>query len=212
MREVYWLGGSPCSGKSSVAELLSARHGLLHYKCDDHFDRHLSRGYADALPVSRALKGASAEYIFMRSADENLALAWEIYREIFRYVLEDLKALSKPVLAEGAQLQPESLRETGVESERVFYLVPDEAFQRYYYAKRTWAPQRVADASNPVMALENWMERDVRYARRVAMDAGQLGYEVQWVDGAMTLEETADLVAKHMGLGSVCRSGNADAG
>ena len=31
---VYYIGGSPCSGKSTVAEALAARYGLTYFKAD----------------------------------------------------------------------------------------------------------------------------------------------------------------------------------
>ncbi len=36
---VYFIGGSPCSGKSTVARALSARYDLTYFKVDDHLDR-----------------------------------------------------------------------------------------------------------------------------------------------------------------------------
>lgn len=38
---VYFIGGSPCSGKSIVAEALSSRFGLKYFKVDDHLDHYL---------------------------------------------------------------------------------------------------------------------------------------------------------------------------
>lgn len=31
---IYYIGGSPCAGKSSVAEILSRRYGLNYFKVD----------------------------------------------------------------------------------------------------------------------------------------------------------------------------------
>ena len=36
---VTWIGGSPCSGKSTIAALLADRHGLRRYDCDAAFER-----------------------------------------------------------------------------------------------------------------------------------------------------------------------------
>src|SRR4051812_44033795 len=35
-----WIGGSPCSGKSTVAAVIAAARGLPLYSCDDAFERH----------------------------------------------------------------------------------------------------------------------------------------------------------------------------
>ena len=47
---VYFIGGSPCSGKSTVAQALSARYDLTYFKVDDHLDRYLKMGAADGKP------------------------------------------------------------------------------------------------------------------------------------------------------------------
>lgn len=192
-----WFGGSPCSGKSTAAETLSRRHGLVHYKCDDHFDAHLTRGHDDELPACRAVKHGSTDEIFLRSPAENLALAWDLYDEMFRYILEDVSRLPGPVIVEGTQLQPSHLAALGIPASRVFYLVPTEPFQRHHYSLRTWAPSRVADSANPPQALNNWMTRDAAYARRIAEEAAPHGYPVLWVDGSLTPEATCTQIERH---------------
>jgi cytidylate kinase len=36
----YRIGGSPCSGKSTIADRLAATYGMQVYRCDDAFFRH----------------------------------------------------------------------------------------------------------------------------------------------------------------------------
>src|SRR4051794_31012591 len=43
LKHVFWLGGSSCAGKTSIARLLAAAHGLLVYSCDDAFEAHRRR-------------------------------------------------------------------------------------------------------------------------------------------------------------------------
>ena len=38
---IYYIGGSPCAGKSSVAEILLRRYGLNYFKIDDFLDRSM---------------------------------------------------------------------------------------------------------------------------------------------------------------------------
>ena len=47
---VTWLGGSPCSGKSTIAALLADCHWRCRYDCDAAFDAHLRRATPDAQP------------------------------------------------------------------------------------------------------------------------------------------------------------------
>jgi len=205
----YWLGGSPCAGKSSVAELLAVRHGLTHFKCDDHFDRHLAEGTARGFLWSTRVRSADAEAVFLRSPEENLRLAWELYREHAGLICEETGSLPGPLLVEGAQLQPAELIAHGVRPDQVFYLIPTEEFQRKHYAQRTWAPERVAGTSNPVLALENWMQRDAAYARRIAEEAARFGCPFLWIDGRLGLEAVAARVARHWNLPAPAQEGKA---
>ncbi len=43
LQHVYWIGGSPCCGKSSIARILDERHCLHLHTCDDAFLRHARR-------------------------------------------------------------------------------------------------------------------------------------------------------------------------
>lgn len=197
---IYWLGGSPCSGKSSVAERLCETYGMTYYKGDDYFGEHLERGHARGNPWATRLRHATSEFIFMRSLEENLDLSFSIFREEFPFVIEDIRSLPKPILIEGCVALPESLASLNILKRNAFYMVPTEEFQRAHYAKRLWAPERVADTSDPTQALENWMRRDVVFARQVAAAAESLEYPVVWVDGSLSIEETVNRVARHFDL------------
>ena len=39
--KAYVLGGSPCSGKSTIAEMLVAEFGFQYYRADDHDPDHM---------------------------------------------------------------------------------------------------------------------------------------------------------------------------
>lgn len=38
---VYYIGGSPCSGKSTTAEILSKKYDLYYFKVDDYLDKYI---------------------------------------------------------------------------------------------------------------------------------------------------------------------------
>jgi 2-phosphoglycerate kinase len=198
--EIYWLGGSPCSGKSSVARILADTRGLNSYKCDDHMDTHIQAGAQKGLPVCSTLREKNHEYVFMRSHRENVQLPFDVYSEEFGLILEDLSSKPVPLLVEGCALLPAKLSELGVESGRAFYMIPTEDFFREQYALRTWAYDRLQETSDPEKAFENWMNRDVEFARLIEESARAHGFACMEVDGSRTLEQTAAEVARHLGL------------
>jgi dephospho-CoA kinase len=49
--QAYILGGSPCSGKSTIAEMFSNQYDFPCYKADDHESEHMSRARPDSQPI-----------------------------------------------------------------------------------------------------------------------------------------------------------------
>ena len=39
--QALFIGGTPCSGKSTLADLFALRHGFTVYPCDENYERHL---------------------------------------------------------------------------------------------------------------------------------------------------------------------------
>ncbi|EBN0316968.1 AAA family ATPase, partial [Salmonella enterica subsp. enterica serovar Typhi] len=48
---LYMIGGSPCSGKSTIASLLARQYQLLHIKLDDLVEEMMSQASADSQPI-----------------------------------------------------------------------------------------------------------------------------------------------------------------
>ena len=40
MTNIYFIGGSPCSGKSTVAEILAEKYDLYYFKVDDFLEEY----------------------------------------------------------------------------------------------------------------------------------------------------------------------------
>ncbi len=201
LSHVYWLGGSPCSGKSSIADLLAAKHGMGVYRCDDAYFRHQTVISSEAQPVFSRLAHASCDELWMRPVAQQVRDELALYREEFPLILADLTARprSRPLIAEGAALLPELLAGLGV-ARRAIWVVPTAAFQQTHYARRDWRHDVLRDCTDRDRAWRNWMARDVGFARRVARDARERGFRVLVVDGSRSLDDTAFTVEQHYGL------------
>lgn len=175
---VRWIGGSPCSGKSTVAAAL----GLPVYSCDAAVDRHTAMaGAADGPTLTKVAAMDVADRL-----DQPVAVQVDdvlrLYREQFPLVLADL-AGPRAVVAEGAALLPDLLAGLGVARDHAVWLVPTERFQRHHYRQRAWAHELLAGTADPAGAFDRWMRRDAAFARHVAGRARALGYRVVVVDG-----------------------------
>jgi cytidylate kinase len=187
MREVLWIGGSPCSGKSTVAAMVAARRGLPVLSCDDAFERHAGE---DAPTLLRLVTTPMAERL-AQPVDVQVADVRTGYGEQFPCLLADLASYHGTVVVEGAALLPELLAEVPVRSDHAVWLVPTEEFQREQYARRGWAADLVRDLADPAEAFDRWMRRDASFAAQVAIRAEQLGYRVVVVDGSIGVDELA---------------------
>jgi len=107
-RTIYWIGGSACAGKSTLAGRLAEKYSLALYACDEHYGDHLRRITEEAQPaMSRVSRMTMNEAFFTRPMAEQLNTYIGFLREDFSYVLSDLAELGAgPVVVEGNQLMP----------------------------------------------------------------------------------------------------------
>jgi 2-phosphoglycerate kinase len=202
LSHVLWMGGSPCSGKSSIAHLLAEEYGLREYHCDDMYEEHLRRVVPERQPVMSRVKGMTWDEVWMHPVGALVERELAFYREDFEMVLQDLLALpsDRPVIAEGSALLPECVAPLLIRPQQAIWVVPEEEFQRREYGHREWAQGVLAHCTQPGQAWENWMGRDAGFARAVAKDAEARGLKVLVVDGGRSIEANARTVAAHFGL------------
>ncbi len=203
---IYWLGGSPCSGKSTIAELLAERYNLYYFNCDAAFDRHLQASDPAAQPTLHRLHTMSSDVIWLAPVAEQVARVIAIYREEFPLLLDALATLpsDRPILAEGAALMPELVVQTLAWTKRSAWVVPTPAFQQTQYAQRPWVADVLKDCRDPAQAFANWMARDVAFAEYVTTTTSTQGLPLLYVDGAQTIAENAAWVATQLGLSVGC--------
>jgi 2-phosphoglycerate kinase len=196
------MGGSPCSGKSSIAHILAREYGLQTYHCDDHYEAHLKRADPGKQPrISRA-SGVTWDEVWMHPVDYLVVREFAFYREEFEMIMEDLLAMPRscPILAEGAALLPECVAPLLAKLNQAIWIVPTEHFQRTQYARRDWVENILRQCRQPSEAWENWMGRDAAFARQVSLDARERQLTVLEVDGRQSIQRNAEVVTCHFGL------------
>lgn len=200
----YFIGGSPCSGKSTVAGMLSDRYGLPYYPIDDYQQAHLDRCRPDRQPVMHKLATMDWETMWMRPVARQVAELFDFYRERFDMIVVDLAEMGwqRPFLVEGVALLPALLARYRVLPSRALFLIPTEDFQREHYEKRPWVDGILQSCSDPAQAFANWMQRDHQFGQEIARRAARHSYPVEIVDGSVTAATVAVQVARHFDLGS----------
>jgi hypothetical protein len=195
------LGGSPCAGKSSVADRLAERYNLTVYRCDDGYGRHVQACNPKEHPTLHAITQMTWDEIWMRPVAVQVDAELEAYREEFRMILDDLRGLPRDrlVLVEGCALLPELVAPLA-DPLHALWFVPTPQFQRHHYSQRGFIQEILSQCSDPQAAWDNWMARDEQFGRTVASAATQRGYRIECVDGTCSLDTLALLAAAHFGL------------
>lgn len=199
----FWIGGSACAGKTSIARLLAAEHGLTLYSCDDHFEEHRRRADPARHPHFHRLMDVPMEELWERPVTVQATELLRFYQDELDLVLEDLERLPGPVLVEGVGLLPERIAAVCPEPHRALWLISTPEFRRQAYLQRGPLVRKLLSrCRKPEEAFIRWMERDDRMAGRLATGARRSGLSVLKVNGRQTVEKTARIVAERFRLGT----------
>jgi dephospho-CoA kinase len=185
----YFIGGSSCAGKSTICDLLAARHGWKTYHCDEHYDAHLERAKPGSI-LSKFCGMTWHEAFTTRTLETMIHDELEANRELGVFALEDLSAIDSPVIAEGMAFLPGLLVNLEPRVNAV-YLIPTESFQREHYAKREWAQSLLATTDDPKGVFEKWMARDAANARTICEQARTCDFPVLEVNGKLSVLEVS---------------------
>lgn len=199
---VVWIGGSPCAGKSTIADALAREHGFALYRCDAALDAHVRRTDPSDYPLLHRLTSAPWDELWSRPVATQIREELAFYREEFPLVVEDLRGYhaGNPVIAEGTALLPGLITPFLTSARRGIWLVPGAAFQREHYARRPWIRAILDQCADPAAAFDNWMGRDSGFADAVARSADAHRLPVLRVDGARAIEDSVAFVARALGL------------
>jgi uridine kinase len=202
LAHVRWIGGSPCSGKSTITAILADKLGWTFYECDRHYDEHVKRSEPRLQPAMNRLSGLSWDALWSQPVEQLIAEAILAYREQFGMIVEDLLKLPRdtPILVEGAALLPDCVLPLLTDAQQAIWLVPRPDFQLQHYAAREWIQSILDQCREPEKAFANWMARDIGFAETVAVYAEGRGLKVIWVDDNSSLQANTAAVAAHFGI------------
>jgi len=202
----FWLGGSACAGKSTIAALLAQRFDLNLYRWDEHFEAHRrrARGEPGRWPAFEKVMDQPAAALFTAPAEVRAAELTGFYRDEFAMVLEDVALLPphRPVLVEGAGVDPVGLRTLGVARHRALWLLAPEPLrrQRYRDHRANEVAETLRECPDPTAAFAVWMARDEARRERTLSTTAAAGYRAWEVAEADTAESLTLRLARHYRL------------
>ncbi len=200
--KVFWLGGSPCAGKSSISEILASRFDLDVYHVDEAFETQVQCVDAVHQPALMKWRESSWNERWMQPTEILIQQVITCYQEHFALVSEDIRKMSKEksLIVEGTALLPRQVASVLPKRSQAIWLIPSADFQIAHYSERVWARDIVSQCNDPEAAFHNWMERDIRFAEWVEAEAIALNLAILRVDGKQTLQENAISVGAHFQL------------
>jgi 2-phosphoglycerate kinase len=198
LEHVYWIGGGPGAGKSTIARRVAARHGLRLYVTDDVMSDHARRmSSADSPFLTEFIAMDMDERWATRSPATMLATFHWFRGEGFDLIVEDLLRLApEPVVVEGFRLLPHLVQPLLTRPDHAVWLLPTPEFQRAAFDSRGSLWTIANKTSEPERALRNQLERDRMFTERLYVETKDLELPVIEVDTTMTEDELADRVTE----------------
>ena len=207
-RDVYWIIGAACAGKSTVCRRLADKTGIAVYDMDEHF-------YGSYMSCYRQERHPAAKTWF--SAPNPLAwalsLSWEEFNALNRAALaECLDLFADDLTTDGER---RLLVDGGITHPAVLtrVILPDNVFCIETTAAdrvRAWETAKDrAEMRSWVLALPNaaamWQKFlcfDEMIAQTIAVESHECGIRTFPRDEATSVDELANTIAAHFGVGS----------
>lgn len=192
-RRVLFIGGSPCSGKSTVAERISKEYGAYYFKVDDFLDEFTNSAAKKGYPACKNSIRMSPDETWMREPLIQCKEEFLIYDEMAEFVFEHLKKIDADfIVTEGAAYTPKVMTRYG--KAEYIAIIPTPDFQVSHYKEREWVPYILEGCSDKKQAFHNWMERDILFAKQVKAECEANGVPCLVNDGSKSQDEIFAMV------------------
>ena len=201
LRNVYFIAGTPCGGKTSISRALGKKYGIPVYDIDEMFPRHYAIADSIHQPnMTRDFK--DADEFFGRSVEEYKTWLLDNLREQLDFMILDLIKLSQngPVICD-CHFTMEEVEQFSDPS-RAAFMITDPTDLVETYCDRP-DHQDFSDFIHSATDYEKAKRTCTQTLYELNMDAYN---EIKkskffWVerDYSRTVEETAALVAEHFG-------------
>ena len=204
LKNVFFVTGTPCGGKTSVSRKLGERYGIPVYSADSMFPVHLGRSDAVSQPnMNETFSGA--DEFFGRTAEEYEKWLTGNIREQLDFLLLDLIKLSQygKIICDCHLTLEQAEKLT--DPSRTVFLIKDPSGIAVEYAERPDHEdfRRFAEsASDPDKAKALYGETLYRMNKGL-YDAIRKSswFFIDRAEG-LSVESAADKAAEHFGLGS----------
>lgn len=202
MNTIYYIGGSPCSGKTTIAEALAEKYNLQYLKIDDFLDDFTALGAAEGQPICQMWAESTAEELWMCDPEVLCAEEIQYYKEIDKFIINKLNSINNKngIITEGTAWTPELINKLKINKNNYISITPSPEFQVIQFKQREWVRYALEGCRDQIGAFTNWMGRDILFAEEIQKQCKELGFESLINDGSVPVEELIKKVEKHFEL------------
>lgn len=202
LKNVYWIGGTACGGKSTAALLLSQKYDLYHYNADERFNEFRKIATRKNQPAL-SKKFYSAYDYFTRPIKEYIDYLDQINRESFDMILIDLIKMSadRKVIVEG-HYPAELMADVAYHDKIAFLYANEDIIRRDYFtrADKQNMLKSINDASDSENVLEHVFTVIIESSKH-QIEVGKKNYYALFERNDDTsIEQTVRELEKHFKL------------
>ncbi len=200
--KIYYIGGSPCSFKTAIAQKMSEEYSFKVYNADNHIERYLEIGAKKRNKVLKKMKRISVLEQWFLDLDVQFNNEIALYYFAGKVIKGDLKRFykNKDILVEGCPIIPEFINRKEVDSENYVVLVSSKSFERSVFETREYITRYLNLTEDKELAFENWLKRDEMIANYYKEEALKYGYKCIEINKNSKFEDVYNEVIEHFKL------------
>ena len=208
LQNVYFLIGTACGGKTTMANAIANKYGYIHFNDNYHeenfknYEKILDERYKDSSEYTES-QNYDWEHHFNRPPEEYNASLKKGYLEYIEYAIIEIIKMSQKNVVVADMWLPCDLTKQIVSYNRVAcLLVPPELIIKDYYERDDHRDiyEAIMRLKDPEKALEN-MNNVMRYGVQTTInDVMQSGLFYIIRNENSTVENTLDMLERHFGL------------
>lgn len=202
LKNVYFLGGTACGGKTTISRVIAEKYGFMLYKENSYYDEHKKIATPEQQP-NLTKTFPSWEYYFNRPVPEYSQWLSDCSSEELEMILVNLLKLpNDQKIVVDLFMTPEVAKQI-TEYNRVAFLVTEPALVIKDYYNREYHREIlecIMSLSNPEKALKNSNEVLAYGTEKILKSVYESGLFYIKRDENSTIEKTLSILEKHFNL------------